>query len=167
MVHLRKPNKRMLTIAIVMIVLGVSGFGFGIYKAHSSQADVANGTPNFTALLPAGETIERLGGWQKLTPPNGEPAWVFVDTLSGTDINVSQQRLPGNIKVDLNDRMADLARGYNANIKLDANGTTVYIGTSAKGPQSVIFTKNDVLVLIKSWATIENDAWIEYISALK
>ena len=163
-----KPNKRLFTLSLVAILIGVTGLTYGIYQSQSSQADVAQRIPNFTPSLPKGKTIEQLGGWQKLTPPKGgEPTWVFVDTVSGVTINVSQQRLPGNIKADTANRMADLAHGYNANTTLNVNGITVYIGTSSKGPQSVIFTKNDVLFLIKSWSTIESDAWISYIASLQ
>ena len=153
-------------IAIIMLVVGFSGLGFGIYRAHSSQAEVGNNQPNFQPLLPAGKTIEQLGGWQKLTAPNKDVFYVYVDDVAGVAVNISQQPLPGKFKNDLTNKMLEMARAYNANVKLDADGTTVYIGTSAKGPQSVLFTKDGVLVLIKSWATIENSAWISYINSL-
>lgn len=167
MVRFKKPNKRLLTAAIIMVVLGISGVGFGIYQAHSSQADIGNATPNFTPLIPKGKTIEQLGGWQKLTPPSGDAFYVFVDSIGGVSVNVSQQRLPGKFKGDITNKMTDLARAYNANVKLDIDGTKVYIGTSAKGPQSVLFIKNDVLVLIKSWATISDADWTAYIKSLE
>lgn len=167
MITFRKPNKRLLTIAIVMITLGVAGLGLGIYQTHSSQAEVANDLPNFSALVPKGKTIDQFGGWQKLSAPNGDVFYVFVDTVGGVSVNVSQQNLPGKFKADLDNKMAEMARAYNANNKLDVDGTKVYIGTSAKGPQSVIFTKNDVLVLMKSWSSISDADWITYIKSLE
>jgi hypothetical protein len=62
--------------------------------------------------------------------------------------------------------MTEMARAYNANTKLDADGVRVYLGSSAKGPQSVLFTKNGVLILMKSWATIPDADWITYIKSL-
>ena len=167
MITFRKPNKRLMTIAIIMLVLGLAGLSFGAFRAHSSQADTTSNLPNFTPVLPNGKTIDQLGGWQKLTPPSGDSFYVFEDNVNGVAVNVSQQVLPGKFKNDLNNEMTDLARAYNANVKLDANGTTVYVGTSAKGPQSVILTKNGLLILIKSWATIENGDWVAYINSLQ
>ena len=166
MMTFKKPNKRLFTIAVVMLVIGFSGLGLGIYQAHSSQAEVGSNKPNFSPLLPSGETIEQLGGWQKLTTPNSDVFYVYVDEVAGVSVNVSQQQLPGKFKGDLTNKMTEMARAYNASVKLDADGTTVYVGTSAKGPQSVLFTKNEVLVLIKSWATIEDGDWITYINSL-
>lgn len=163
----KRSNKRLLIIAGIMIFLGVGGLGFGIYQAHSSQADVADATPNFTPLLPKHKTIEQLGGWQKLTSPGGDSFYVFVDTVSGVTVNFSQQRLPGKFNGDVTNKMVDLARSYNATNQLKAGDTKVYIGTSAKGPQSVLFTQNGVLVLIKSWATISDSDWISYIKTLE
>lgn len=167
MIRFKQPNKRLLITAIVMITVGVAGLGFGIYRANTSQADMVSNKPNFTALVPASKTIEQLGGWEKLTGPNGDAFYVFTDNVSGVNVNVSQQKLPGKFKSDLNNEMLNLARAYNANLKIDAGETKVYIGTSAKGPQSVIFTKNGVLVLIKSWSTLENGDWIAYINSLE
>lgn len=167
MIRFKQPNKRLLVTAIVMITVGVFGLGFGIYRANSSQADMISDKPNFAALVPAGKTIEQLGGWEKLTGPNGDAFYVYVDNVSGVSANVSQQKLPGKFKNNLDNELLNLARAYNANVKLDADGTKVYVGTSAKGPQSVIFTKNESLVLIKSWATVENGDWIAYINSLE
>ena len=167
MMTFKKPNKRLFTIAVVMLVIGFSGLGLGIYQAHSSQAEVGSNKPNFSTLLPSGKTIEQLGGWQKLTTPNSDVFYVYVDEVSGVSVNVSQQQLPGKFKGDLTNKMTEMARAYNASVKLNADGTTVYVGTSAKGPQSVLFAKNEVLVLIKSWATIEDGDWITYINSLQ
>lgn len=167
MIAFKKPNKRLLSVAIVMITLGFAGLGFGIYQAHSSQAEVGNTKPNFSALLPKTKTIEQLGGWEKLTTPGGDVFYVFVDNVGGVDVNVSQQNLPGKFKGNLSNSMTELARAYNANNKIDVDGTKVFIGTSAKGPQSVLFAKDNVLVLMKSWANISDSDWIAYIRSLE
>lgn len=167
MVGFKQPNRRLLSVAIIMITLGLFGLGFGVYQANSSQAEIGNDKPNFTTLLPKGKTIEQLGGWEKLTSPNGDAFYVFVDNVRGVSVNVTQQRMPGKFKGDLTNKMTELARAYNANNKIDVDGTKVYIGTSAKGPQSVLFVKDDVLVLMKSWATISDSDWIAYIRSLQ
>lgn len=167
MVGLAQPRRKKLFItAIVMILTGIVFLGIGIYQAHSSRADETSNLPNFDPLLPRGKTIENLGGWQKLTSPNGDAFYVFVDTVNGVSVNVSQQLLPGKFKGDVTNKMTEMARAYNANTKLDADGVRVYLGSSAKGPQSVLFTKNGVLILMKSWATIPDADWITYIKSL-
>jgi len=150
-----------------MILLGLVFLGIGIYQVHSSKADETNVAPNFEPVLPQGKTIDSLGGWQKLNSPSGDVFYVFVDTVSGVTVNVSQQQLPGKFKGDLTNKMTELSRAYNANNKLDADGVRVYVGTSAKGPQSVLFSKNGLLVLMKSWATLPDSAWIAYVKSFQ
>jgi len=167
MVQLVQPkNKKFLITAIVMILAGLVFLGVGIYQVHSSRADQNSTLPNFKPVLPQGKSIESLGGWQKLTTPSGDTFYVYLDTVNGVTVNVSQQLLPGKFKDDVTNKMTDLARAYNANTKLDVDGTRVYIGTSAKGPQSVLFTKNGLLILMKSWATIPDAEWTTYIKSL-
>lgn len=167
MIRVAQPkNKRMFIAALVMLLSGIGFLGIGIYQVHSSRADEASVKPNFQPILPEGKTISSLGDWQKLTTPNNDVFYAYVDTINGVTVNVSQQQLPGKFKGDVHNKMLEMARGYNANVKLDADDIRVYIGTSAKGPQSVLFTKNEVLVLIKSWATIPDSDWVAYIKSL-
>lgn len=159
-------NKRLFITAVMMIFSGFVLLGYGVYQAQPSRADEISDAPNFDTILPSGKTIKDFGGWQKLTPPNSEAFYVFVDTINGVTVNVSQQSLPGKFKGDVTNKMVELARAYKANVKLDADGTRVYIGTSAQGPQSVLFTKNGVLVLIKSWSNIPDADWVAYVKSL-
>lgn len=123
-------------------------------------------TPPFQAVLPADSLIEDLGGWQKRTPPNNEPYYVYMDTVDSVLVSVSQQPLPAHFKDAPDTNIAEVAKGYNATQTFDVNGSTVYIGTSAKGPQSVIFTKSDLLILILSEGTIDVESWKNYIKSL-
>jgi len=163
---LRPKNMRLFIAALVMLAAGLTFLGVGMYQVHSSHADESSNQPNFRAVLPEHKTIESLGGWQKLTAPNHDVFYVYLDTINGVDVNVSQQLLPGKFKGNVTQSMLEMARAYNANVTLDADGVTVYVGTSAKGPQSVLFTKNGVLVLMKSWATIPDSDWVAYVKSL-
>lgn len=168
MIKIAQPkNKWMFFTALGMILLGVVFLVIGLLQVHSAPVDESTTKPNFQAILPKGKTIESLGGWEKLTSPNGDVFYAYADTVNGVNVNVSEQQLPGKFKNDLTNQMQAMARAYNANTKLDANGTTVYVGTSAKGPQSVLFTKNDLLVLMKSWAAIPDADWITYINSFQ
>ena len=154
------------------LVFVLACIGVGILIANTPQTSeieqgVAPNAPDFPAVLPANKKIDSLGGWQKLISPDGETFYVFLDTLDGVPIKVSQQELPATLKDDIDSSIAEVAMGYNATDTLTANGTKAYIGTSAKGPQSVIFARNNVLVLLVSEQKIQDESWITYISSLK
>jgi hypothetical protein len=87
--------------------------------------------------------------------------------VEGILISVSQQELPENFATDTDTKVAELAKNFNATNSIKAPEVTAYIGTSAKGPQSVIFAKSGILVLIKSEKQISASAWSAYIETLK
>lgn len=155
-----------LTCAGIAAMLLVGLVVWGPWRTDSSSHDTTV-TPNFQSLTPRGSEVSKLGGWQKLTPPDGSSVYVYSDTIDTVSISVSQQPLPHTFKANIATNVADLAKGYNATTTLDANGVKAYIGTSGDGPQSVIFTKNDLLVLIKSRAVIKNESWTSYIRSLE
>jgi hypothetical protein len=79
---------------------------------------------------------------------------------------VSEQPLPDAFTRDTAGSIADLAKQYNATVKLKAGDAAVYVGTSAKGPQSTILAKHSLLILIKSKSQIDNSSWTNYVSSL-
>ena len=130
---------------------------------HSNGSSTA---PTFSSVTPRNTDIKALGGWQKLTPPDGSSVYIYSDTIDGIAVSVSQQSLPKSFKTNVAAKVAEMAKGYNATTEIPAHGTKAYIGTSGDGPQSVLFTKNDVLILIKSRAVVANDSWSAYINSL-
>lgn len=123
-------------------------------------------TPTFQTVLPKGVSIHDLGGWKRVSPPSSDPVFAYNDTIDNTPVSVSEQELPKGL--DSNpDQVAELAKKFNATTVIDVDGTKVYIGTSAKGPQSVIFTKKRLLILIKSQKVIDNTSWTTYIKSLR
>ncbi|MEO6109587.1 MAG: hypothetical protein ABIP50_01070 [Candidatus Saccharimonadales bacterium] len=124
-------------------------------------------TPDYPTVLPEGKTITDFGGWTRVSPPDRNPVFAYVDTINGKQINVSEQPLPPEFKEDTNSQVEQLAAGYKATEKVTVGDITVYIGTSAKGPQSVIFVKNNILVLIKSSLKVSDDDWAKYVNSLK
>lgn len=127
---------------------------------HNNSGNGNN--PEYQTVIPKGKNIADLGGWKRVSPPKASPVYAYSDTLDNVSISVSQQPLPPSF----NGNVAELAKKFNATDKVDANGTDVYIGTSAKGPQSTIFTKNGLLILIKSQKSIDDKAWAYYIESL-
>lgn len=128
---------------------------------------LSKGTPSYKTLLPAGKSISQLGGWTRVSPSNVDPVYAFVDKIGEIPINLSQQPLPKEFETNTNEQIATLASDFRAENKLTIGSTTVYIGTSGKGPQSVIFAKNNLLILIKSSVQISNEKWTDYINSLQ
>ena len=123
-------------------------------------------TPDYVTLLPGEKTINDLGGWQRVSPAKTNPVFAYADKINGTPISVSQQPIPKDFKPDVDVQVADLAKDYDANQIITAGKLTVYVGTSHKGPQSVIFTKDNLLILIKSQAKLSDKAWGKYAKSL-
>lgn len=122
--------------------------------------------PEYRTVLPQGKTIEDLGGWSRVSPPSSAPVFAYPDTVNSVKVNVSQQQLPASLKEE-SVQIENLAKGFNATEKITVGNHTAYIGTSAQGPQSVIFVKEDLLILIKSSSKLTNDEWAAYISSLQ
>lgn len=164
----KRKTKFIVAFSVILLVLAIVGgvVLFNTLKANNSTVQTGV-QPNFRAVLPASTSIEDLGGWQKLTPPNSDPFYVYIDEIDSILVNVSQQSLPSGFSSDVDTKVSEVAKGYNATSTLDANGTKVYIGNSAKGPQSVIFSKNGLLILIVSQQKIQDESWISYINSLK
>ncbi|MCA0228445.1 hypothetical protein LCH21_03260 [Patescibacteria group bacterium] len=123
-------------------------------------------TPKFATLLPKSKSIESLGGWTRVSPETSDPVFAFKDTLDNTPIIVSQQPLPQSFSGATDEQLTELAKEYNATERLPFSGGLAFVGTSAKGPQSVIATKNGLLILIKSTVKHSDDSWTRYLADL-
>ncbi|MFY9228159.1 MAG: hypothetical protein WAO28_02430 [Candidatus Microsaccharimonas sp.] len=161
------------TIFFVAVVATLSVFVLGsLYQKSTltSENDFSSSstqkTPDYATILPEGKTIEQLGGWTRVSPPDRNPVFAYIDTINGKTINISQQPLPAEFKQDTNSQIEQLASGYKATEKVTVGEVTVFIGSSAKGPQSVIFTKNNLLILIKSSVPLTEDEWAGYVKSL-
>lgn len=124
------------------------------------------GTPKYPTLLPAGKSIHDLGGWYRISPPDRDAVYAYADSIGTIHIDVSEQPIPASFKPDIAESVAELARSFDANQKLSVSDLTVYIGTSAKGPQSLIFVKSNTLILIRSVTIVNNNQWLQYIESL-
>lgn len=124
------------------------------------------GTPEYDTVLPAGKEIKDYGGWTRVSPPNRDPVFAYVDKIGAVPINVSQQPLPKELSEQPETQVEQLARGYAANRRLSAGNAIVFVGTSAKGPQSLIVVKGKLLILIKASAAIPDAEWQKYIQSL-
>jgi hypothetical protein len=134
--------------------------GTTVLSAHAEQ-------PKYDTLLPAGKTIKQLGGWGRVSPPDKDPVFAFTDNIDGVQLNVSQQPLPESFKKDIAGEVAKLATQFSATQQVKAGDTLVYVGTSHKGPQSAIFAKDDLLILIRSVTKLTDQQWATYVNDLQ
>ena len=125
------------------------------------------GTPTYGTVLPAHKSIQSLGGWTRVSPPNRDAVYAYLDTLGSAHLIVSEQPLPKEFAADPEAQTKQLATNYNATQKLAIGSTTAYLGTSTQGPQSVIFQRNGLLILIKASSSVDNAVWKEYINSLQ
>lgn len=133
--------------------------------AHGTETNDGN-SPDFATITPNAESTSKVGGWQRISPSYAAAVYAYADTISGVGVTVSEQQLPVSFKSDPEGQLQKMATAYNATEQLTTGDTKVYIGTSINGPQSVIFIKNNLLVLIKSEKVIDNKSWLHYIAAL-
>ncbi len=162
------------SIAAVVIV-AIASFGYFVvwpplndYAFSRNGPDIRNSekSPGYSTVLPKDKPVSELGGWKRVSPEGRDPVFAYADKIGDVSISVSQQPLPESFKSETSGKIAELAKQFSATEKIDANGTDVYIGTSAKGPQSVIFTKNGLLVLMKSQQKAESESWKTYVESL-
>ena len=120
--------------------------------------------PTFSTLTPGGSKVDN---WNLVSPPGRDPVYAYTDTIDNIDVIVSQQPLPESLSKDPGSAIKDLATSYAALETLKVGNTTVYTGVSSTGPQSIIFTKNDRLILIKADKEIDPTALSDYIKSLR
>lgn len=170
-----KHKKRLLTAGGVVVALAVVATGYAAYevwvKRHISgkrvlTAEGAVQTPQYQTVLPDGKNIGDLGGWARVSPPDKDPVFAFADHIGNVRITVSQQPLPKSFEGDIADSVAEAAKQFGANDTIKMGDVTAYIGTSIKGPQSVVLTKSALLLLIRSDSKISDDEWARYIQTL-
>jgi hypothetical protein len=160
-----------LTAAAIVVAYGVIGHPGWLRSDQNGTSPITRlltrGTPDYSTITPAGRSVDDLGGWARVSPPYSSPVYSFVDKIDGVQINVSEQPLPKDFQTDTASHIERTATDFNATEKVQAKSTVFYIGTASNGPQSVIFTKNGLLILIKSGAPLTTSQWATYIDNLR
>ena len=171
-IPLSNRTKTIILIASASVVL----YSYNLALRHSSSLDASSvfaspqlekGNPPYDTILPKGKNIEELGGWTRISPPDRDPVYTYTDKIGYISLNVSEQPLPKDFQSDPDKQVENLARDFNATGKITVSRTVVYIGTTEGGPQSVIFHKDGLLVLIKSTGLLDNNQWAKYINSLQ
>lgn len=166
-----KKHQRVVAGVIILIAIGLLALAATISEQGQETNSVSNSNkpavaPDYQTIVPVNKSINKLGGWRRVSPPKGDPVFAYSDKIGDVRIDVSEQPLPDSFKSDPDGKVADLARSYAANDKILTGDTTMYVGTSVKGPQSAILTKFNLLILIKSQKKIDSKDWSKYADSL-
>lgn len=129
--------------------------------ASQPKGNITQGDPIFNALTPNGKNVT----WSHLDSPNGDSFYVYTDTINGSSIRVTEQKLPAHLADK--DQLSELAKSYNANRTITAGDITVYVGSTTKGQQSVLFTAQSLLIMITSDSILNDHQWTSYITSLQ
>lgn len=139
-----------------------------VEHASSVSQPVGGTQPDYATILPRGKTIQQLGGWGRVSPPNAAPAFGYSDMLSGVHIVVSEQQLPSNFAANPDSQLAQVAKQFGSSEKLTASdGTVVYLGAASSGAQSAVASKSNLLLLIRSSSKIADHDWLSYLNSLQ
>jgi hypothetical protein len=168
-------TRRRIVIVTALLIMsgGIASWYFipSLYtsKKSGSGTAVSTGTiqkPDYSTALPKDKSIESLGGWRRVSPSDRSPVFAYADKIGDVAISVSQQPIPESFKPNVDDSVAELAKNYAATEKISVGSLTLYVGTSAEGPQSAILAKDDLLILMKSTKKIDSRAWADYVQSL-
>jgi hypothetical protein len=156
----------MIIIAVIVGIVLIGGFIAGVItfqQVSNSREQTITNNPTYQTIIPTSKSIS----WDRISPPGNDPVYAYPDSLDGVAISVSEQPLPQSFKTNTDSQVSQLAKGYNATDTIAVGNDKVYIGTSVKGPQSLIFTKSNLLILIKSQQKIADASWKTYIASLQ
>lgn len=169
---MRLNKKQLLMTGAACLVLVTSFTGIrAITDKKEGDADVQTGvlgqsaTPDYKPVLPDGSEKSTSSN-QVLYDPE-KKVTSYKDTIKGINITVSQQPMPDSFSDDPDGEVKKLAENFSATKEIKASGLTGYLGTSAKGPQSMVLKKRNLLIFIFSEKTIPDQDWGIYISSLQ
>ncbi len=182
----RKPYISKKPTLIVVGVVAVTAIGFGVYRGMS---------PNDTSPSPQslGISNQLQDGLQNTEPieevsfrpfypedfddrgivftqqRRGDTEYVtYTDTLDGTNFTVTQQLVSEDLAQGGDQQVENLAQALPvpAESVLQVNDTKIYIGVSDQNRQALLFTKENILILISTEGLIDEASWVGYVSSL-
>jgi len=168
---IRLSKRQWIMTGAACLIVVTSFTGIRAFNRKDDGVDVQTGvlgqsaTPEYKPVLPDGSERSTSSN-QVLYDPEKKVA-SYKDTISGINITVSQQPMPDSFSDDPDGEVKKLAENFSATKEIKAGGLTGYLGTSAKGPQSMVLKKRNMLIFIFSEKTIPDQDWGIYISSLE
>lgn len=165
-------HKKKLIIVFAVLSIPVLFIGLGLLVGNH-QPSTSEGKPkvagevavkpDFTTLKPTTTENQATGIKYDTTKKVAS----YNDVLDGIAITVSQQPMPSKFVGDPTGEVEKLAKQINANDKISTSTLTAFAGISIKGPQTVLFAKNDLLIFIFADKKIDTLKWIDYIDSMQ
>lgn len=171
-----RQNRNYFIAGASVLVLVVSTFAGGAYIKRS--ADARKAAKAAAAVTQKAKAVKTKPEFEPVTSgAAAEPAksaydstkgvYSFADKVAGKDVIVSQQPVPEQFKSAF-DAVNDIAESLKAGQSTAINGGTAYIATDEQaGAQTVVFSKNNLLIFIQSPFKHSQAQWQAYINSLK
>ena len=158
---------RLAKIAGIAAVAAILSFKFvpGVvdrFKGNENTLGETQTAADFDTLNPDGDAPDT-------TYDSEVGVSIYKDVIGGVEATVSQQVIPENLK-DNPSEMQKLALSLSDKVSSNRYETEkgiIYIATTTKNTNIVIFGYNDLLVFIRSTALVDDQTWIDYVNGLK
>lgn len=168
--RIKIPNKNRTLIvgvaSLLLITLGIVAVNKYLLNNNNSGAEVAGSSkvvgqevptptndPTFSIVKPQGRDLPK----EKIIFDPRRKFAKFEDEINGVPISVSQQPLPEGIKSDPVSGTSKLAKDFGAAEEITVDGTRINYGQDEKGQQTVILTKNGLLIFILTSAQTDKE----------
>jgi hypothetical protein len=118
--------------------------------------------PEFPIVLPPGIPRDKIA-----YNPDRKFA-KYDDQIGGVPLTVSQQQMPDNFRDDPRAGAQSIAKSLGADTELRyANNEVAYYFEGESGTQTAVFTKNNLLIFIRTAGLVQKDKLSQYIASLK
>lgn len=172
--------KASLLVAVVVLAFGlklISGNGSsGQQKTLGDSTNASNELPDdgrieqppeFDTLFPIDKSPEALESVTRKSP-DGSIIFTYKDSIENIDIEVTQQKLPDSFKSAPAAELEKIAKSFQATSVIQLDDQIIYHGTSEKNNvQSLVTTKDGLLIFIKASRKISDDSWVAYFTTLQ
>lgn len=160
--------------SVIIAVILVNVIAVSVVKKNNSSNDVKGAvagqdgkskSPDYKPLLPSGTAANTVSG--NFSYDSEKKVTSFSDKIGEEEVTISQQPLPQDFKDNPDGRVEIFAKNANFNELIQTKSGRAHIGTSIKGPQSVVFHREGLLVFLRSEKKILNTDWVRYIDSLQ
>jgi hypothetical protein len=179
-VFMRFIQKNKIAVAVVCFVVVVGIFVLSKFVLNDNSKDIAGTSvtapksgadlprekPSFKILYPGTKNDETVGEIVKVSPDGSAAAYTYIDRIGDIQINITQQELPPNFKINQDGELAKLAESFQQRDIIQVDSVRVYHGSSSSGVQSLVFIKGNLLITVRASQKVSDDVWAAYISAL-
>lgn len=154
----------MVAVLLIMALVSRTNNNEGKSSEEANPQTVSQ-TPEFKPILPGGKSEEVNSGEVRYDP--AKKIVNFKDKITGVEVVISEQSLPDNIKKDADGEVEKIAKSFSADKIIYAGEVKAFYGVSEAGPQTIIFSKKDLLLFIYAPKELDKDGVVQYILGLE